>query len=156
LIHAIGCLSKAEQRKIKIDIYGEGPYSDSLNSLVVEKNLADVFCFKGSISNLYEIYHQYDYLIHPSSGETFCYSVVESLLCKLPVITTINAGNVLGLVQNELNGYLFKEEDYKELNEVLKNIINEDKGISKSSFESVNFPDFSLTKMVKEHVNLLP
>ncbi|MEI6864485.1 glycosyltransferase family 4 protein [Flavicella sp.] len=156
LINAIGSLNTFDQKKIKVDIYGEGPYSETLKVLVNELNLETVILFKGSVPNLHEIYYQYDYLIHPSLGETFCYTVVESLLCKLPVITTKCAGNVLGLVKNKRNGFIFEEADKKELTVILSDIINDIRTINKSNFESVILPDLSLSKMVYNHINLLP
>ena len=156
LIKAIKLLENSEQEKIKIDIYGEGPYSDELELLVKTLSLDTAIKFKGSVSNLHETYHQYDYLIHPSLGETFCYSVVESLLCNLPVITTKNAGNVLGLVKNELNGFIFNEKDEDKLALILKNIITNKKRINKIDFELVKLPDLSLNNMVNNHINLLP
>ena len=155
LINSVHKLKKSEQEKITVDIYGEGPYLNELEGLVDEYKLENIFCFKKSVSNLYEIYYKYDYLIHPSLGETFCYTVVESLLCKLPVITTKNAGNVLSLVKNNLNGFLVKERDEEELLIILRNIINNKKSINKLNIESVILPDLSLSKMVKEHLKII-
>jgi glycosyltransferase involved in cell wall biosynthesis len=50
----------------------------------------------------------YDYLIHPSHGETFGYTVLESLLSNLPVVTTANQG-ILEIGEPWL--ILFEEQD---------------------------------------------
>ena len=82
--------------------------------------------------------------------------MVEALLCKLPVITTTHAGNVLGLVKDSKNGFLFLEKDVTRITELLKNILSETLFISEEAFNSIEIPNFTLQKMVNEHLNLLP
>ena len=156
LLRSLSIINKKLLKNITIDIYGEGPYEKDLMKITKDYSLNKVICFNGSVDNLSEIYYRYDYLIHPSLGETFCYSVVEALLCKLPLITTQNSGNVLELIKEAKNGFLFKEKDENKLGEILIEIINKNKGIDFSDFESVTLPDFSLNKMVSEHIKLLP
>lgn len=137
-----------------IDIYGKGPFEKELMKMIQEFALEKFFNFKGSVSNLNEIYCEYDYLIHPSHGETFCYSVVESLLSNVPVITTRNQGNVLGLVVENKNGFLFEEVNVAELNDILLNIFKNKIEIGDFS-ENSNLKNFSLTKMVANHLALV-
>ena len=136
-----------------IDIYGKGHYQDKLQQMVKEYGLQNKISFKGSVSNLHEIYYTYDYLIHPSHGETFCYSVVESLLSQLPVITTRKQGNVLGLVQENTHGFLFEAKDVKTLSGLLTQVINEEK-IIKAPI-SISKEDFSIQHMVANYLKLL-
>lgn len=137
-----------------IDIYGKGYYGRELEEMTQENSLQGKIRFKGSVSNLHEIYCKYDYLIHPSHGETFCYSVVESLLSHLPVITTKRQGNVLGLVVNKINGFLFKEVDVMELEKIMHAILIG--GYKIGSFSSNGISQiFSLEKMVENHLELI-
>ncbi|WP_418263865.1 glycosyltransferase family 4 protein [Flavobacterium faecale] len=137
-----------------IDIYGKGYYEGELKKMIHEFSLQHKIVFKGSVSNLHEIYCKYDYLIHPSHGETFCYSVVESLLSGVPVITTINQGNVLGLVLENENGFLFKEADVAGLSKILQNILTSKSQIDKSSIANLS-QNISLTAMIENHFALL-
>jgi glycosyltransferase involved in cell wall biosynthesis len=116
--------------------------------------LEDYFSFKGSVANLKELYAHYDYLIHPSHGETFGYTVLESLLSNLPVVTTANQGNVLGLIKESQNGFLFEEQDVIGLKIILKNILSASMSIKEDSF-AVDLSSFSLHKMVENHLQLL-
>ncbi|MCG1036609.1 glycosyltransferase family 4 protein [Polaribacter sargassicola] len=156
LLKALNNLKKTYSGSIIVDVYGEGPYENELRKKTEEFKLSKIVNYKGSVDNLSEIYHQYDYLIHPSLGETFCYSVVEALLCKLPVITTKNAGNVLGLIKEEYNGFLFMEQDINKLTEILKNILTHQIKIEESNFNCIKIPDFTLDNMVKNHLRILP
>lgn len=156
LILAVAKIKNSIKDNFKIDIYGEGPYQRRLEHLINEYGVKSVFHFKGSVGNLNDIYYNYDYLIHPSLGETYCYSVVESLLAKLPVITTSNAGNVLGLVENEKNGFLFLEKDSDQLSKILLDIYNVRTKINAMTIDEVDLPDLSLNKMVENHLKILP
>lgn len=155
LIIAVNDLNKQLKVNLKIDIYGKGYYEEDLKSLIRQFSLSSIFSFKGSVSNLNEIYCDYDYLIHPSHGETFCYSVVESLLSNLPVITTRNQGNVLGLVQENSNGFLFEVAKTNELKTILEKIISKEYHIGDFSLQNEKVNTLSLEKMVENHFKLI-
>ena len=137
-----------------ITIYGSGYYETELKKLIEQYNLNDHFIFKGSVSNLQDIYCNYDYLIHPSHGETFCYSVVESLLCNLPVITN-NHGNVLGLIKENNNGFLYQDNNIKELENRIKNVLSNSIKIENGLHKEFKVLDLSLDKMVNNYITLL-
>lgn len=155
VISAVHRIHSQLKYDFRVDIYGEGPEEEELRNLVREYSLDDKINFKGSVDNLPQIYKNYDYLIHPSLGETYCYSVVEALLVGLPVITTKNAGNVLKFVKEEQNGFLFEEKDVKKLSQILLNICNDSISIDNHSIEKVILPNFSLKRMVENHVNIV-
>jgi glycosyltransferase involved in cell wall biosynthesis len=137
-----------------IDIYGEGYFEVELREMIQVFELQKIITLKGSVTNLNELYCNYDYLIHPSHGETFCYSVVESLICNLPVITTRNQGNVLGLIIDNQNGFLFEEANSVELKNILKSILTCKSQIGEN-FLNATLDDFSLEQMVNQHFALL-
>ncbi|QBN19880.1 glycosyltransferase family 4 protein [Flavobacterium nackdongense] len=154
LLRALSIVEKPILSQIQIDMYGEGPYEDELRRLTAEFDLATIINFKGSSSKLNELYADYAYLIQPSHGETFCYSVIESLACNVPVITTVEAGNVLSVIKEDHNGFLFNAGNYNQLAAILKNIVLGNLKIEKD----VSMPiekEFNLEKMVNEHIQLL-
>ncbi len=154
LLKALSLLESSILNKMQIDVYGEGPYGIELRKLTDEFDLKEVVTFKGSSSKLNEIYSDYAYLIQPSYGETFCYSIIESLLCNVPVITTFEAGNVLSIIEENINGFLFNARNYQQLAIILKNIVLEKVSISNDvDVQIVN--DFNLEKMVHNHIQLL-
>lgn len=155
LILAVSELEKNNHKNFIIDIYGKGYYEDFLKKMIIDFNLQSHFNFKGSVSNLHEIYKDYDYLIHPSHGETFCYSVVESLMSNLPIITTKNQGNVLGFVVDGVNGFLFDESNSKQLKEILESILSKEKCIFKANQNNSEINDLTLENMVENHFKLL-
>lgn len=141
--------------QFSIDIFGEGYYEMELKTLVTNYQLESYFDFKGSVSNLHERYADYDYLIHPSHGETFCYAVVEALLCRLPVITTKNQGNILRLVEESVNGFLFQEQDVQQLASHLEKILTKQLILDNSVHYNSKIDQLTLANMVQNYFQLL-
>jgi glycosyltransferase involved in cell wall biosynthesis len=155
VIEAVALIQNEEKLKIDIDVYGSGFYEKELKDLCQHLNVTVYFNFKGSVNNLNEIYKNYDYLIHPSHGETFCYSVVESLICNLPVITTKNQGNVLGLVRDNYNGFLFEEGNVEALKNILELVISTEHQINALTNYNPELKQLTLEKMVENYYQLL-
>lgn len=154
LLKALSLLESNITNQMQIDIYGEGPYEEQLRKLTKEFNLTNIVNYKGSSSKLNELYADYAYLIQPSHEETFCYSVIESLVCNVPVITTHEAGNVLSLIVENKNGFLFNAGKYSQLATILKNIVLENRTITNEVYSQIE-KEFNLEKMVTEHIQLL-
>lgn len=154
VIMAVDQISNGIGTPFHITVYGEGPYQPELRQMISDRSLTDYFSFKGSVSNLHALYAQFDYLIHPSHGETFCYSVVEALLSNLPVITN-GQGNVLGLVRHGVNGLLYEDHNIAQLGELLTNVIARRTSIANGLRKLPDVRGLSLEKMVDNHLNLL-
>jgi glycosyltransferase involved in cell wall biosynthesis len=154
LLKALTLLESNIINQMQIDIYGEGPYETELRKLTNEYNLTSIINYKGSSSRLNELYTDYAYLIQPSHGETFCYSVIESLVCNVPVITTYEAGNVLSVIDENRNGFLFNAGNFNQLAQILKNIVFGNLKIDNDVSLQIK-KDFDLEKMVNEHIQLL-
>lgn len=154
LLKALSLLDNTIKNQLQIDIYGEGPYESELRRLANEFNLNRIINFKGSSALLNQLYADYAYLIQPSHGETFCYSIIESLVCNVPVITTHEAGNVLSLIEENKNGFLFNSGKYNQIATILKNIVLGNRSIKNElSFQIET--DYNLEKMVENHIQIL-
>lgn len=154
LIQAVFLLPKTIKEEIVIDIYGDGPHKKQLEEQVNSLNLERNFRFMGSSSNLKSIYCQYDYLIHPSYEETFCYTVVEALAANTKVLTTNEGGNVLRIITHLENGFLFDVQNVKQLSFLIAEIWTGNLKITKKTREDIE-KRFSLEKMVNQHIQLL-
>ena len=154
VLKAVSLLERDSSNQIQIDIYGEGPYENVLRKLASDLDLDKAIHFKGSSSKLNELYADYAYLIQPSYEETFCFSVIESLVANVPVITTLEAGNVLSLIEENKNGFLFNAGNCNQLAEILKNIVLGNLRTDKDVSLQID-KDFNLEKMVNNHIQLL-
>lgn len=154
LVEVIGKIHKNYHFDFKIDVYGNGNFESEIKKMIAEHQIESYFNFKGSVSNLNELYRNYDYLIHPSHAETFCYSVIESLICNVPVITTHGAGNILRQVEENKTGHLFNPKDKNQLNSILIDVLNSEKTYDFSTFNS-NVKTFDIQNMVNQYLKLL-
>jgi glycosyltransferase involved in cell wall biosynthesis len=155
LILAVNILPDSIKSQLIIDIFGDGEYKNELLKLIHSYKLDSNFNFKGNSSNLGDVFQNYDYLIHPSHEETFGLVVVESMMANIPVITTETpGGNVLNIINNERNGFIFKPKDSLALKNILKDLIIGKKAIATDvSIEIRN--KYNLDIMVNNYVNLL-
>lgn len=154
LIQAVSLLPESIKEEIVIDIYGDGPYRKKLEDQVVSLSLERCFHFMGNSSTLKSIYCNYDYLIHPSYEETFCYTVVEALAANTKVLTTNEGGNVLGIITHLENGFLFDAKNIKQLSSLIAQIWTGNLKIDKETRDDIE-KRFSLEQMVNNHIQLL-
>ena len=110
LIYAVHLLPAGIKEEIKIDVYGEGNYLQSLEALVSKYHLNHQFEIKGPRSSLFDIFKNYDYLLQPTHMECFSLGILESLAANVPVITTPVGGNE-EVVKHGLNGFIANAQD---------------------------------------------
>lgn len=153
LITSVSFLPNVIKNELIIDVYGDGPYKhvllENIKYLQVEKN----FNFKGSKSNLKDIFHQYDYMIQPTHMECFSLSILESLAANVPVITTNVGGNEEVITHLE-NGFIFPAKNTMALKELLEEIITANKVINLDTRDLIEH-HFSLDKMVENHFKII-
>ena len=154
LILAMSKVEEKTQKNITIDIYGEGIYKSELIDLVTALKLEDVFSFKGSVDNLYELYDKYDFMIQPTYMEAFSLSILESLFSNVPVITTTVGGNV-EIIENGINGFLFEPKNIEELKEILICISDNKLALKESNTYEETRSKYTLDKMVNNYLKLL-
>lgn len=153
LIAAVALLPQSILSDLKIDVYGEGDYQTILEDLIDHYKLHNNFVFKGSVPNLYAIYHQYDYLLQPTHMECFSLAILESLSANVPVITTPVGGNE-EVVKNGVNGYVLPVQDPKKWTELLiKLYLGEEKITTNTNDLIAN--EFSIENMVSNYVKLI-
>ena len=153
LIKAVNILSESIKSDLKIDVYGDGPYKEDLLKLVFSFNLEPIFNFKGSHSNINELYQNYDYLIQPTHMECFSLSILESLAANIPVITTPVGGN-LEVVSDNKNGFIFETKDIKTLALLLTSVLKGERSITVNTRIFIE-NKFSIERMVQNHIKLL-
>jgi glycosyltransferase involved in cell wall biosynthesis len=154
LIHAIALLDENLKDKITVDIYGEGPYEFTLKELTKTLKLENSIAFKGSSSQLPELFCNYSYMIQPTYMECFSLSILESLTANVPVITTQVGGNLEVITHGE-NGFVFQAGHVNQLFNILKSILTNEIGITSKVNTKVE-ELFFIEKMVDEHIKCLP
>jgi len=153
LLETLSLFNQIKLINIKIDIYGEGPYKGDLLKLQDKLNLLDIVEFKGSSPKINELLGNYHYLIQPTYMECFSLSILESLACNVPVITTTVGGNP-EIIKNNVNGYIFEPKDISKLKEIIEDILTENLSITKDVSIEIK-KNYTLDSMVANHLKLL-
>lgn len=120
-----------------------GKFSDlteKLKQLVEAFNLKDHITFTGKIDNASQFLDQFDALLFTSKSEGLPQVIYESMLRKLPIVST-NAGGIEELVEHNKNGLIATVGDYKSLAELLLRIFEE-------SEKTQAFVEHSYTKII--------
>lgn len=153
LINAVALLPQPILSDLKIDVYGEGDYQSILEELINRYNLDNNFVFKGSVSNLYAIYHQYDYLLQPTHMECFSLAILESLSANVPVITTPVGGNE-EVITTGVNGYILPVQDPNAWSNLIEQLYIGNEKITTDTSGLIQC-EFSIEKMVANYVGLI-
>lgn len=115
---------------IKLMLLGDGQMREELTSLVSELKIGNYVEFVGVVSNVKDYLNDADIYCCSSLVEGLPIAVLEAMACGLPVVTT-NAGGIVDIVFNGVNGIIVKDfniSSYVEAIEHLlknKNIIKE-------------------------------
>jgi glycosyltransferase involved in cell wall biosynthesis len=154
LIEAVNLLPEENKILLKIDIYGEGPMQRELERKVRLYRLENRITFKGSSSELPNLLQDYSFLLQPTYMECFSLSILEALAANLPVITTPVGGNP-EIIKEGKNGFIFKAGDIQTLTSIINKVLQKQYRIDKKVNLLIK-EQFSLERMVEEHIKLLP
>jgi glycosyltransferase involved in cell wall biosynthesis len=99
-IHAVSILSKTVSG-IRLSIAGDGPQRTQLHELVRQLGLEDTVTFTGrlTLEDIASLYQEADIMLNPTTVDNMPNSVLESLACGIPVITT-DVGGIPYIVQD--------------------------------------------------------
>ncbi|ONI44473.1 hypothetical protein AN641_06715 [Candidatus Epulonipiscioides gigas] len=111
----------------KILIIGDGPEKENLINLANELNINQQIVWVGNVPNqqLKNYYSACDLFVFASKSETQGIVLLEAMASKLPVVA-IEASGVIDIVENNKNGYMTIEDEYKWTNKII-DIIKNDK-----------------------------
>lgn len=140
-------LSLNQLEDFTLEIVGEGPEKENLQSLVIEHELENRVNFLGQLTRneVYKCMVESDVFILNSSYEGLPHVIVEAMYAKIPVICS-NVGGCSEIVKDSITGFLTnKKQDIIYSIEKLKNeklrelVVNQ-------AFDFVN-SDFNFQKM---------
>ncbi len=106
---------------------GDGPLRNELEAYIAQYKVKNVV-ISGFInqSEIGTIYSMADLFVMCSGiGETWGLSVNEAMNFSLPVIVSSTCGSSFDIVENGVNGYVFREGDIIALTESLQSVVND-------------------------------
>ena len=107
-------------------------YLIQLKDNVKELNLESNIVFLGNLTQIKikELMNRSKLLIHTSHFETFGLVAIEANTMGVPVLTT-NQGPLSEIIENNVNGYLTEGLINSQVNNFVKNLLNDDKQFQK-------------------------
>ncbi len=154
LLAALGALKKKDVLgSTQFDLYGDGPYRSSLETLSREADLGNNVNFMGSVSDVNTRFPDYDYMILPTYMECFSLAILESLAANVPVITTTVGGNMEAVIDGD-NGYIYKEGNVNELEVIVEELLTGRRSIDRNFYKYVR-DTWSIESMISNHYKLL-
>lgn len=97
----------------KILLAGNGPLKDNLKKRVVELGLENNIIFLGYRTDLEKITPMVDLVVSCSYREGLPLNILEAMLCKKPVVVSMNRGHK-ELVKSKENGFIVKADSVKQ------------------------------------------
>ena len=115
---AVDVIKRLQEKtpNIILNIIGEGSMQDDLIALIESKNLSNNINLLGRREDAFELMNQSDIFLHLSLSEGMPLSVIEAMMCSLPVVA-FNVSGVRDVVKN--NGFL---SDYGDTEDIAANI----------------------------------
>ena len=119
-----------------------GKYGDEylleLEQTVIDFNLETHVEFLDNLeqTKIIELLNKAKLLIHTSRFETFGLVAIEANTMGVPVLT-INNGSLMEIIENNKNGYLSENLIDIEVNNFVKNLLNENKKFEEISFSCI-------------------
>ena len=100
------CSDLAKRLDVKLVIVGEGGERHKLEEMAKDFNIEDKVTFLGWIENPYKYLKKMDVFVLSSLWEGFPTSVVESMVCGVPVVATRSVGGMQELIEDGVDGLL--------------------------------------------------
>lgn len=141
-----------EYPKIKLDIVGGGPDLNNLKKLSKELVLDKNVKFLGPMKHekLRGVYSSHDIFITASTIETEGLVILEAMACGLPIIG-VNKFAVPEIVKNNINGFIARPDDIKQISSDIIKLINNKNLREKFGRESIKISKkYIVTKSVKK------
>ena len=139
-----------KDRKITLDIYGDGEEKDNILKAIKKNNLENNISLKGFISpnELNSIRKDYSLVLCSSYEESFGLAVLESMAFGIPCITFDDAKGLLEFVSSE-NGVIISNRDSKQMAKEIVEILNDKNkltNLSKNAFIKAKEYSFDIVK----------
>ena len=144
LINMAGLL-KDKGLDFSLHIAGEGPLRESLIRKSRALDLAEHIRFIGFVENMEEFYSSLDLFVLNSSWEGCSNVILEAMAQGLPVVA-FNNSSIPEMVKDQVNGFLVKNGDSRDLAEKVARLIS-DASLRKKFGEAGN-------QLVREKYNL--
>lgn len=106
-----------------LDIFGDGPEYESLNNLIISKNLHKIIILHGNVENPQDYLNKSNIFIHTADSETCPNVILEAMACGLPCVAFDVCG-VNELIKHNKTGFLIENGDFEEFCNKIEDLFN--------------------------------
>lgn len=138
------------------DIYGDGPLKMELEAKKEVLGLGRQVHFRGQVSDLYDRYPEYSFMVMTSDYEGFPMTLLEGSAHRLPMIAFDVATGPSEIIKNEKNGFLCKKGNESEMVRYIERLISDDHlriRLSEGSRETIT--DFDVLSIKNKWVDFI-
>jgi glycosyltransferase involved in cell wall biosynthesis len=104
-----------------LDIYGDGPYREKLQTLIQKKDLMGKVILHGNVNEAWRQLYHANTFVFPSWYEGFSGALVEAMMVGLPIIASDIPMN-LEAVEHGVSACVYKVKNVSELTERMKQV----------------------------------
>ena len=142
------------------DIYGNESlnlkYSNILKNKIREEDLNGNVKFHGDCRTIYDIYHQYSFLVMTSRYEGFGMVLIEAKANGLPTLSFDIEAGPSDIIRNAIDGYLIPPFDIDKMaNKICELIEDKERRVLFSKNSRDNLDKFSPKVIVKKWIDII-
>lgn len=135
------------------EIYGLGPESDKLKSLIIDLGMQQRIFLKGYTNSALDLFAESQLSISPTKFEGYGMAILESLSMSCPVITSnVNYGPN-ELIQDGINGHLINHDSVEEISLAITKILKNPLMYQEKCLQSI--ADNALDKWQKSLLSII-
>ena len=113
-----------KNKNFKLMFIGSGELEKKVIDYAKDNDIDNKVIITNWVKSVKQYISSIDIAILPSKWEGFGLAILEYMACDKPIIAT-NVGGISDIIKNNINGYLIKPEDYKDLsNKILELLSN--------------------------------
>ncbi len=113
-----------QREEVRFFLFGDGPQKSHVAGVIEREGLVNYIYLKGWRKDIKEIFSKASLFILTSLWEGMPLSVIESVLCGIPVVAT-DTGGVREIVKDGENGIIVDSWDPKEISHKVLGMLND-------------------------------
>jgi glycosyltransferase involved in cell wall biosynthesis len=122
---------------IRVAIVGDGEKSNYLKELTLSLGLTNEIDFVGFQTNTWDWYNRSRISVVTSEREGFPYTVIESLKCGVPVVSS-NCGDVCDILEDSFNGLIVSDyQDYNGFSDAILKLLTHPEDLARYSMNAL-------------------
>ena len=136
----IELISLFKNRKDHLVLVGEGPLKEKYLNYIKENKLTNVSIIPFlNKEDLFALYRASDVHVSLSKQDIFGHTILEALICSLPVVASKNIVSALEYIKDNENGYIVDIENLEEIQDCLDKSLSLSKDKARESVKNNTF-----------------